>query len=226
MNERMKEMEETTNVFASWSGGKDCSLACYKAMQAGFEVSHLLNLLAEDGKRERAHGTRPFLLRLQAEALGIPIVQVNASWEGYEDKFKAAVQALKVEGVEGGIFGDIDLVEHRAWVERVCTELEINPILPLWSYDPEALLREFVNAGFEALVVATRVKEEWLGRRIDRSFIKELKEFDFHPSGESGEYHTFVVDGPIFKRRINVGTAERVRHGDRWFLDIKEGELE
>jgi diphthine-ammonia ligase len=222
----MKEMEERKNVFSSWSGGKDCSLACYKAMEAGFEVSHLLNLLAEDGKRERAHGTRPFLLRLQAEALGIPIVQVNASWEGYESEFKAAVQALKVEGVEGGIFGDIDLVEHRAWVERVCNELEINPILPLWSYDPEDLLLEFINAGFEALVVATRVKEEWLGRRINRSFINELKEFDFHLSGESGEYHTFVVDGPIFKRRINVNNAERVRRGDSWFLDIKEGELE
>ena len=222
----MNEMEEKTKVFSSWSGGKDCALACYKALEAGFEVSHLLNLLAEDGKRERAHGTRPFLLRLQAEALGIPIVQVNASWEGYEGKFKAAVQALKVEGVEGGIFGDIDLIEHRAWVERVCNELEINPILPLWSYDPEDLLLEFINAGFEALVVATRVNEEWLGRRIDRSFINGLKEFDFHLSGESGEYHTFVVDGPIFKRRINVNNAERVRSGDSWFLDIKEGELD
>ena len=213
-------------VFSSWSGGKDCSLACYKAKEAGFEVSHLLNFLAEDGKRERAHGTRPFLLRLQAAAMEIPIVQVNASWEGYETKFKAAVQELKRERVEGGIFGDIDLLEHRAWIERVCNDIEIEPILPLWGHDPEDLLLEFIDAGFEAFVVATRVNEEWLGQKIDRAFIHELKELDFHVSGESGEYHTFVTNGPLFKRRIKISKAERVHMGDNWILDIKEGKLE
>lgn len=213
-------------VFVSWSGGKDSSLACYKAMLDGFEVSHLLNLLAEDGKRERAHGTRPFLLRLQSEALGIPIVQVNASWEGYEEKFKQAVEKLKAEGVEGGVFGDIDLVEHREWVERVCSDLGIEPIIPLWGLDPEDILLAFIEEGFEAMVVATRIKEEWLRREIDEAFIEELKKFDFHLSGESGEYHTFVIDGPIFKRRIKVREAERVHVGENWFLDIKGGELE
>ena len=219
-------MMERMKAFSSWSGGKDCTLACYRALNAGCEVSFLLNMLAEDGQRERAHGTRPFLLRLQAEALGIPIVQVNASWEGYESKFKETVEALKVNGVKGGIFGDIDLIEHRVWVERICSDLEIDPILPLWGSAAEDLLLEFIDAGFEALVVATKVNEDWLGRTLDRSFINELKELDFHLSGESGEYHTFVVDGPIFKRRIKVREAERVRIGENWFLDITKGELE
>jgi len=223
---KKEERSGKKNVFSSWSGGKDCTLACYRARNEGCEVSFLLNMLAEDGHRERAHGTRPFLLRLQAEALGIPIVQVKASWEGYEDKFKDAVEALKVKGVEGGIFGDIDLVEHRVWVERICSDLKIDPILPLWGYNAEDLLLDFINAGFEALVVATKVNEDWLGRTIDRSFINELKELDFHLSGESGEYHTFVIDGPIFKRRITVREAERVHIGENWFLDITKGELE
>jgi len=213
-------------VFVSWSGGKDSSLACYKAMLDGFEVSHLLNLLAEDGKRERAHGTRPFLLKLQSEAIGIPIVQVNASWEGYEEKFKPAVEKLKVEGVEGGVFGDIDLIEHREWVERVCEDLGIEPIIPLWGHDPGDIVQEFIEEGFEAIVVATRIKEDWLGRRFDESFIEELKKYNFHLSGESGEYHTFVIDGPIFKRRIRVREAERVHVGENRFLDIKGGVLE
>lgn len=218
-------MKEKKKVFASWSGGKDSSLACYKAMLEGFEVSYLLNLLSEDGKRERAHGTRHFLLKLQSEAIRIPIVQVNASWERYEEKFKHAVEELKLEGVEGGVFGDIDLIEHREWVERVCGELEIEPILPLWDLDPEDILLEFIEEGFEAMVVATRIKEEWLGRKIDKHFIDELKNFDFHLSGESGEYHTFVIDGPIFKRRIKVSELEKVHVNGMWFLDIKEGEL-
>lgn len=223
---RKEERRGNKKVFSSWSGGKDCTLACYKALNEGFEVSFLLNMLDEDGQRERAHGMRPFLLRLQAEAVGIPIVQVNASWEGYEGKFKDTVEALKANGVEGGIFGDIDLVEHRAWVERICRDLKIDPMLPLWGCDAEDLLVEFINDGFEALIVATRVNEDWLGRKIDRSFINELKELDLHLSGESGEYHTFVVDGPIFKKRIKVREAERVHIGKNWFLDITKGQLE
>jgi diphthine-ammonia ligase len=219
-------MKEKKKVFASWSGGKDSSLACYRAMKDGFEVSYLLNLLSEDGKRERAHGTRPFLLRLQSEAIGIPVIQVNASWEGYERKFKQAVEELKKEGVEGGIFGDIDLIAHREWVESVCKDLEIEPIIPLWGIDPEDILLEFIAEGFEAVVVATRIKEEWLGRKVDEAFIEELKEFEFHLSGESGEYHTFVFDGPIFRRRIKVSELEKVYVEGTWFLDIKEGELD
>ena len=213
-------------AFVSWSGGKDSSLACLRAMKAGCTVSFLLNMLDESGERERAHGTRPFLLRLQAKAMGISIIQANASWELYETEFKAAVRSLKREGVQKGVFGDIHLREHRAWVERVCEELSIEPLLPLWGCDPDALLHEFITAGFEAIIVATRVKEDWLGRKIDESFIGELQTCHFHASGESGEYHSFVINGPLFRRRIWVSETERVRHGDYWVLDIKRGELQ
>ena len=228
----MKRNSENENrakhVFCSWSGGKDSCLACYRAMLDGrFEVSHLLNFLAEDGKRERAHGTRSSLLKLQSEAIGIPMVQVKASWSGYERKFKQAVSELKLKGVQGGVFGDIDLIEHREWVERVCGDLEIEPVIPLWGRAPEDIVQEFIEEGFEAIVVATRIKEEWLGRRFDESFIEELKNYNFNLCGESGEYHTFVVDGPIFKRRlkINASELERVHVNGMWFLDIKSGEL-
>ena len=81
-------MKARMKVFSSWSGGKESCLACYKALSDGFDVSYLLNFVSEDGTRSRAHGISSDLIALQADAIGIPIIQVKSSWEDYEAKFK------------------------------------------------------------------------------------------------------------------------------------------
>jgi diphthine-ammonia ligase len=207
-------------VFASWSGGKESSLACYRAMLSGFEVAYLLTFVDEEGKRSRSHGVPSYLVGLQAEALGIPIVQVRTTWSDYERNMKEAVAALKTKGVEGGVFGDIDIAEHREWTEQICSEMEIEAISPLWGQSPEELMREFVDKGFEAYVIATTLGEQWLGRRIDVAFINDMKQLDIHPCGESGEYHTFVTDGPPFKRGIALTNTKKIVRDGIWFLDI------
>ena len=214
-------------VFASWSGGKESCLACYKAISEGFEVSYLLNFISEDGKRSRAHGISSDLIALQAKALGIPIIQVKSTWGSYEAKLKGAVEELKEQGVKGGVFGDIDLKEHREWVDRVCSEVEIASIEPLWGHEPRAILKEFVNAGFKAIIIKVKADffdEEWLGRELNREFIENLPE-EIHPCGEHGEYHTFVVDGPLFQRSVKlIESNKKLKEGD-WFLDISEYSL-
>jgi len=163
-------------AFISWSGGKESCLSCYEAMQSkDIEVSYLLNMISEDGRRSRSHGISVGLLRLQSEAMGIPILQIRSSWEDYEKRFKRAVLELKEKGIEAGIFGDIDLEQHRAWVERVCKEMGIKAILPLWGREREDILKEFINLGFEAIVVATSFDKNWLGRKIDKKFLQELE---------------------------------------------------
>lgn len=217
-------------AFVSWSGGKETSLACYKAMQdKNLGVKYLLNIVSEDGKRSRSHGLDSSLLRAQADVMGIPIIQKRTTWEGYEGIFKEAVSGLKKEGIKTGIFGDIDLQEHRDWVERVCREIGIKPLLPLWKEDREKLLKEFIRAGFKAIVVATKADllgKEWLDRRINEEFIKDLKRLgDVDLCGEKGEYHTFVFDGPLFKKRIEITKSEKVLRGEHWFLEILEWKL-
>ena len=121
-------------AFVSWSGGKETSLSCYKVMQnQDVKVAYLLNMTSEDGKYSRSHGIGSDLLRAQSEAIEIPIVQRKTSWKTYEEEFKRAVSDLEKDGIEAGVFGDIDLQEHRDWVERVCREIGIKPILPLWT---------------------------------------------------------------------------------------------
>jgi len=216
----MNEMK----VFSSWSGGKESCLACYKALSTGFDVSYLLNFISEDGTRSRAHGISSDLIALQAKAIGIPIIQVKSSWGGYEEKFKEAVEELKENGVKGGIFGDIDLPEHREWVDRVCSEVEVASIEPLWGNDPREILKEFVNAGFKAIVIKVKADwfgKEWVGRELNEQFINDLPE-EIHPCGEHGEYHTFVVDGPLFQRRIDITKSDKKLKDGSWLLDISE----
>jgi diphthine-ammonia ligase len=208
------------NLFASWSGGKESALATYKAIAQGYQVSYLVNFVSEDGKRSRSHGIGAEVLALQAEAAGIPLIQVRTSWEDYEENFRRAVTELKEKGVQGGVFGDMDLEEHREWIERVCSELDIQPVLPLWKMEPEALLAEFWESGFKAIVVATRLEERLLGRALDKAFLEEVKSLNSHPCGESGEYHTLVTDGPIFQRPLKVTQGRKERKDDVWFLEI------
>jgi len=207
-------------VFASWSGGKESALATYKAILQGDQVLYLVNFLCEDGKRSRSHGVKAEVLDLQAKAIGIPLVQVKTSWENYEENFKKVVTELKEKGIEGGVFGDMDLEEHREWIERVCAELEIEPILPLWGVKPGELLADFWHSGFKAVVVATRLEENLLGRMLDNAFSDEIRRLNSHPCGESGEYHTFVFDGPIFPRPLKVIPGKKEQRGNVWFLEI------
>ena len=217
------------NAFVSWSGGKDGALSYYRAMK-NFHVTHLLNMVAENGQISRSHGIRTGVLRLQAEAMDLTIVQPRSSWETYEAEFKRALSGLKDKGIEAGIFGDIDFEEHREWVERVSRESGLEAVLPLWGEkNRENLIKELIETGFKAVVVATRkdlLGTEWLGRRIDHDFVREISKIKgVDISGEGGEYHTFVLSGPIFKKRINILKSEKITRDKRCFLDISECEL-
>jgi len=219
-------------VFASWSGGKDSCLACYRAIASGLKVRYLANTVTEDGKRSRSHGLPAKVIQVQSEAVGIPLVQRRTTWDNYEVEFKSMLRTFKQEGVNGGVFGDIDFEEHREWTGRVCQEVAITPHLPLWGESQDKILRDFIDLGFEAIVVATKADllgEEWLGQRINLDFIKHLEELretnDITPCGEAGEYHTLVIDGPLFKKRMEILKTRKVFRDTRWFLDILDTEL-
>lgn len=216
-------------VAASWSGGKDSCLACYKAVTQGYEVTHLVNFISRQFRRVSSHGVRARLIRRQAQAIGVPLVQytVPPDMGLYEQRFKRAVSALKRKGIEGMVFGDIYLQEHRDWIERVCGELGITPVLPLWDIAPKRVLGEFIQAGFEAVIVSVKADvfgQEWLGRSVDHGSLSALeklcqeKEADL--CGEHGEYHTLVVDGPLFLKRMHLVRGAIVQRDGYWFLDF------
>jgi len=219
-------------VFMAWSGGKDGCLALHRAITKGLKVRNLSNMVTEDGERSRTHGLSARVLQEQSQAIGIPLVQRRASWQSYEGEFKRMVNDLKQEGIKGGVFGDIDFQEHRDWVERVCREVDITPYLPLWGEEQDKILKDFINLGFKAIVVATKADimgEDWLGKEINLDFIDQLSEIkktrDITLCGEAGEYHTLVVDGPLFGKRLEITASRKTFRDEHWLLEILSTEL-
>jgi uncharacterized protein (TIGR00290 family) len=215
-------------VFCSWSGGKESCLACYKAIQEGHEVASLLTMVTTSGQYTRSHRLSRKLLIAQSQAIGVPLQQKRASWNTYEREFKRAVTVFKREGIAGGVFGDVSLDEHREWVQKVCAEKGIVPLLPLWGTEGKDLLFRFIEAGFEAIVVAVRsdiVDEHWLGTKIDGEFVEQIEKGGVDVCGENGEYHTLVVDGPIFRKKIAIGETKVVRRDTMAFLQVLDFSL-
>ena len=219
-------------VFTSWSGGKDSCFACYQAARNGLEVRYLVNMMDEGGRWSWIHRFSTELLDKQSQAIGIPLVQRRSTMPTYEADFKNVILDLKKDGIEGGVFGDIDLDEHREWVERICQQADITPHLPLWGLSQEKILRDFIGLGFEAVIVVTKADlfgEEWLGKRMDLDFLAYVSELgkraDVTPSGEAGEYHTLVIDGPIFKQRVEILETDHKFNNGYWFLEIVKSEL-
>jgi len=156
--------------------------------------------------------------------MDIELIQRRASWNTYEQEFKKVITRFKKEGVTCGVFGDIDLQGHRDWVERVCRETGIKPILPLWKRKRKELIKEFIDLGFKAIICAVNasyLSKEWLGRKIDEKFIKDLKvKGGVDLCGEKGEYHSFVFDGPIFKREVKFDIGKKMLKDRHWFLEL------
>ena len=228
---KINKQQNINKLISSWSGGKDSCLACYKAIKMGDQISFLLNLISKKYQRCCFHGIQKELINLQAHLIDIPLFQkeVSDDMDLYEREFKEAVTSLKTRGAKGMVFGDIYLDEHRNWVERVCQELKIRPLEPLWQKTAEEVIEEFIGLGFKAVVVSAQTElfsKDIIGRVVDRKFVEELRKRDICPCGENGEYHTFVIGGPIFKNEEIAITKSQVirREGfwPHWFLDIQD----
>lgn len=218
-----KNKRSDKNVVVSWTGGKDGCYACYRAMEEGYRVTHLLHFA--DTKKRGSHALNPGVIAAQAASAGIPLIRRD--FISYEQEFKNVILALRRMGarVDGAVFGHIQT--HGGLVERICHDLSIETVMPLWKRDPESLLREMMDAGLEMVIVSARgdvMGKEWLGRTIDGGFPEAIRRLPVHvdPCGENGEFHTLVTDCPFFGRKIRITDYDHVFHEGYWFLDIRE----
>lgn len=213
-------MPDAPVYLASWSGGKDSCLALHRAILRGCRIASLVNFISPQD-RIRFHGLNAALIRLQSEAMGIPLLQQTTADCDYAAGFKQGVRSLFP--VDGMIFGDIYIDVHKEWVENICGELGIAAWEPLWNIPTEDVIAEFLSAGYSAVIItadARLIEAKWLGRRVDEEFLAYLRQRNLDVCGEKGEYHTLVVDGPLFAKRIVMSGAHTVQRGDYHFLDV------
>jgi uncharacterized protein (TIGR00290 family) len=177
-------------------------------------------------ERVSLHGVRRQLLARQAEALGIPLVEVvippDCVNEVYDARMAEAFAAAPLAAVEAVAFGDLFLEDVRAYREGRLAAAGKRGLFPLWGHDTAALAREFIDAGFEATLVCVdprALDSSLAGRRYDERLLSEPPP-GVDPCGENGEFHTFVSAGPIFTAPIACETGEIVERDGFVFCDL------
>lgn len=192
-------------VVISFSGGKDCTLSMYRMMKKEYEIIGLL--VTFDNQNDSCfHRIPKNVLQMVSKELEIPLIEVECG-EGkeYEKEFEKALIGVKKNGAKICAFGDIDIEAHKKWCLDRCDAAGIEGVFPIWQEDRESLTNEFLDCGFKAIIKKVNLKalgEEFLGKELTKDVVQEIKKLGCDPSGENGEYHTLVFDGPIFKNRV------------------------
>jgi len=211
----------------SWSSGKDSAFALYEVRRAGeFDVVGALTTVTETFDRVSIHGVRQEILRAQLNAAGLPprIVPIPYPCPNaiYEARMGEAVASAVREGITHIIFGDLFLEDIKAYREQKLAGTGITPLFPLWMRPTLPLAHAMIASGMEAYLATIdrkKLSAEFAGRKFDLQLLDDLPD-GIDPCGENGEFHTCVVAGPIFSRRIPVAPGERVERDGYGYCDL------
>jgi uncharacterized protein (TIGR00290 family) len=211
----------------SWSSGKDSAFALHKARAQGeVEIAGLLTTVSSEYDRVSMHGVRNELLDAQAQALGLPLhrVEIPAPCpnEVYEARMAEAVETLKADGISHFVFGDLFLRDIREYREKQLAKAGLTPLFPLWNIPTDALARDMLAAGLEAVIVCvdgSQLSPDFAGRWWDEELLADLPA-NIDPCGENGEFHTLVTAGPFFDAPLEVTVGEVVNREGFHFADV------
>ena len=217
-----------------FSGGKDSTLALYKSMQE-HEIACLVSIISKNPESYMFHTPNIHIVKMQAEAIGLPLVLKNTKGEKekeLEDLKKAMEEAKKKYKIEGIVTGAIKSVYQSSRIQKLCDELGLQCINPLWQRDEIGLLNELLQNNFKVIIsgiFAFPLEKELLGKEIDNEIIKKLEvlkeKYQINPAGEGGEIETTVLDAPFFKKRIQIIESEILYENNSGIFKIKEARL-
>ncbi len=218
-----------------FSGGKDSAYAAYLSRKNGDELACLITLSPARSDSYMFHYPNIKWTALQAEAMRLPQVLIETKGvkeEELADLSKAIMTARRRYSIEGVYTGALASVYQKERVERICDQLDVKAVSPLWHIDQVAHLRNIVAGGFKVImtgVAALGLDESWLGRPLDEKAVDDLAalnvKYGINPGLEGGEGETFVLDCPLFDRRVEVVASSKHWEGDRGYLEILHARL-
>jgi uncharacterized protein (TIGR00290 family) len=211
----------------AWSSGKDSAWALHEVRLAGdYDVVGALTTVTETFKRVSMHGVREDILYAQHTAAGLPSVIVPIPYpcpnDTYEARMAAALADAKAQGITHVIFGDLFLEDVRNYRIEKLAGTGIVPLFPLWQRPTDALARQMIDAGVETYLVCVDLKQlpkSFAGRRFDRALLADLPS-GIDPCGENGEFHSCVVAGPMFDRRIDATVGDTIERDGFAYTDL------
>ena len=198
---------------ASYSGGKDSVLAVYRAIKQGMVPLALITTFNMESSLTWFHGIPENVLDDIAESIGIPVWLIKTNGFDYAENFENTLRLAKESGADVCVFGDIDIEDHIKWCTDRCESVGLTPMFPLYGQERGSVVNEFIDSGFTAyftIIDTTRIKGDYLGKPLSKEILREIEAQGADICGEGGEYHTFVSDGPCFKKPVKFVFGERV----------------
>lgn len=197
----------------SFSGGKDSTLALYRMIKRGYIPVALLTAVKKNEDESWTHGLNHNLLKQISESLNVPLIKAECNVCDYEKTFEKMLLVAKDMGATICAYGDIDIKHHKQWGVDRCEVAKMKAEFPLWQESREELVYEFIDSGFTTIINKVNLNnlgEEFLGKKLTREVVNDIKKAGSDPCGENGEYHTFVIDGPLFKKTIDFKISGKV----------------
>jgi diphthine-ammonia ligase len=214
-----------------FSGGKDSSYAAYLIKRDNHEISCLISIFSENEESYMFHTPSISKVEKQAEAMEIPLVKMTTSGKkekellDLENAIKIAVKKYKIEGI---ISGAVESVYQASRIQKICDKLNIGCFNPLWQKNQIELLKELIKNNFEIIITgvfAEGFDKSWLGRQIDDKFIKDIQKlnekYKISPSGEGGEYESFVLNSPLFNKKLKIVDFNDFGEKNSWRRELE-----
>ncbi len=214
-----------------FSGGKDSCYAAYLAKQAGHELTCLISIISENPESYMFHTPNIHLVEKQAKKMGLPIiVQTTKGKKEIElkDLEKAIKKAKEKYQIKAIVTGALHSVYQTSRIQKICDKLDLECFNPLWQKNEFEYLNELIKNRFKIIITgvfAYPLDKSWLGKVINKKFIEQIKElnkeYKIHPAGEGGEFETFVLDCPLFKKPLEIKNKKISGEENSWKMEIE-----
>lgn len=214
-----------------FSGGKDSTYATYLAKKENYEIVCLITLVSRNLDSYMFHTPSINCVKKQAEVMRIPLIFEKTKGEKEKELFdleKAIKTAIKKYRINGIVTGAVESVYQASRIQKICNKLKIECFNPLWQKDQFELLKELIENRFEVIIIgvfAEGLNKKWLGMKIDKRFIKNIielnKKYGISISGEGGEFESFVLNCPLFSRKLNIKSYKDFGERNSWRREIK-----